>query len=127
MNVTAITKTIAIAGGLFSLAIVLIEGDHSSLLMIALGLAFGAWVIAPFALIYRRAPTFADSIAAGAIVLLAIIIATALSLFAYGTTFIDNPTPDAQDGLLFVFVPLYQLIGASLALFVASWVARWAR
>jgi len=125
MTLTSAIRSIALLGGLFSLAIVAYYGDHSSLLMIMLGLVFGAWVIAPFVLAFKRADKFADSFTANAVLLVAIIAAAALSLFAYWMTFIDNPAPDAQDGLVFLFVPLYQLIGMSLVFWGMGWISKW--
>ena len=125
MHLTNATKLTAILGGLLSLAIVVIKGDHSSLLMIMLGLLFSAWVVAPFALAYRRAGPFADSFTASAVILIATLAITAFSSFAYWMTFVNNPAPDAQDGLVFLFVPLYQLIGISLVLWGMGWISRW--
>lgn len=127
MSLTNISKAIALMGGLYSLGVVLIKGDHSSLFLIFLGLIFGAWVVAPFALAWWRAPRFEESIAAGTVLLIATSAATAFSLWAYWVTFIDNPTPDAQDGLIFLFVPLYQLLGMAFGLWTAGWVARLAK
>jgi len=127
MTLTGSIKTIAIIGALFSLGVVLFKGDHSSLFMIALGLVFGVWVVAPFALAYVRSPLFSENRIASILMLIGVVAATALSLFAYWMTFIDNPTPDAQDGLIFLFVPLYQLIGLGLVIWAAGWVSKFVK
>lgn len=117
-------RAAAVLGGLFSVAMVLIVGDHSSLLMIGLALIFCAWAAAPFWFAYARAPHVASSQSASILLLVATIAAVALSVFAYWMTFIDNPKPDAQDGLVLLFVPLYQIGGLGIVVMLANWLSK---
>ncbi len=124
MNIALLTRVTAALGGMFSLAMVLYAGDQSSLFLIGLGLIFGAWAIAPFMLAYFRAPSFSHSTLLSVVLLVATVAAGGFSVFAYWTTFVDNPSPDAQDGLILLFVPLYQIIGMSAVLLAAGWISK---
>lgn len=120
MSLTTLTRAVAMFGGLFSLAMVLYAADLTSVLLVLLMFVFGAWAVAPFCLAYFRASSFSNFRIASILLLLATVAAAAFSVYVYWTTFVDNSNPDAQDGLVLVVVPLYQIIGMGVALAAAT-------
>lgn len=114
----------ALLGGLYSFAIALITGDTSNPTLLLLVPAFGAWAALPFALLYWRASSLAGRPVGSIIILIVSLIAAGLSFFVYWTTFVDNPKPDAQDGLVLLIIPLYQLAGVSILSLIAGWISK---
>jgi hypothetical protein len=109
MTISRLTQLLALIGGAYSLAVALWMADYSSLGALP-GLAMLLFIVAaPFALGYHDAANRAGPAWARMVVLLAVAGATAFSLFVY-TWFVWRSEFDAQDGLLFLFVPLYQLV-----------------
>ncbi|CAN1722071.1 membrane protein of unknown function [Hyphomicrobium sp. 1Nfss2.1] len=117
------TRVIAVAGALFGAFMVLRQGDKSSIALVIIGVWFASLAAAPFVLPWRLAPTLSDHTLAGSVLLAATIAAASFSVAVYWNTFIDNANPDAQDGLVFLFVPIYQLIGLGLAYWLAATLA----
>jgi hypothetical protein len=119
-----LTHIIAALGGLFSLAMVIYAGDHSNAGLIVLLVIFGLWAVTPFIISYWRTPIYASHPISMALWLAATVAAVAFLFYAYWFTFIDNSSPDAQDGLVLLIVPLYQTIGLVLIGIVAGWLRK---
>ncbi|MFN3625164.1 MAG: hypothetical protein ACK4TP_14010 [Hyphomicrobium sp.] len=122
--VPVITRSVAVLGGLIGACVVLGEGDTSNVLLVIVGMMFAGWAMAPFALAWVAAAKVKTILAAQLIVLAAAVAAVGLSVAVYWPTFVDNAKPDAQDGLVLLFVPIYQLAGIALAVVAANFVAR---
>jgi hypothetical protein len=117
-------RAIAALAAALSLGVMAYAGDFSSPGLIALAAGFSAWLCAPYAVAWFAAGKLqGDQIASG-IIALGTLIAAGFGLYAYNVTFINNPKPDAQDGLVFLMIPLYQLGGMLLLWWVALIVKR---
>lgn len=121
--VPVITRSVAVLGGLIGACVVLGEGDTSNVLLVIVGMMFAGWAMAPFALAWVAAAKV-KTILAAQLIVLAAAVAAGLSVAVYWPTFVDNAKPDAQDGLVLLFVPIYQLAGIALAVVAANFVAR---
>ncbi len=123
MTLTKITKLIAILGGLFSASIPLIAADYSNLYMVPLALAFAGLTASPFILIYYRASSCSHALTA-LLMFLTCIFVSASSVYIYWTTFIDNSNPDAQDGIILLLFPIYQLVVIGVVLLVTGFLSK---
>ena len=103
----------------------LYAGDYSQTALILLGVIFTAWTAGPFALPYLRAGELDDVPAASAVLFLATL--AAFAAYVYWFTFIDNATPDAQDGIIMVVFPFYILVGLGVAVLIAEGIAKFMR
>jgi len=121
---TRAIKGLAAVSAAVSLGVMAYAGDFSSPALILLGVGFGAWVCAPYAVAWIAAGGLtSDTIAMGVLgVGLALI--AGLGLFIYVNVFITNTKPDAQDGLVFVVIPFYQFGGIALTCAIAFVVKR---
>lgn len=117
------TRVIAVAGALFGAFMVLRQGDKSTIALVIIGFWFATLAAAPFILPWRLAPSLDDHKLAGFVLLAGTVAAASFSVAVYWKTFVDNANPDAQDGLVFLFVPIYQLIGLGLAYWLATTLA----
>lgn len=124
MTVANITKAIAVLGGLFSSAMTFYAGELSDLYLVFLAALLGVWAALPFGLVYNRANTIAHSSMVGAIWFAVSVVLAASSFFAYWFTFINNATPDAQDGLVFLIIPFYQLLVVGVVFVAVRWLSR---
>ncbi|MBS3896543.1 hypothetical protein [Silanimonas sp.] len=79
---------------------------------------FGVWILGPF--LAPLALLVATERISGAWITAGILLVSALSIWAYGDTFFDEHI-DAQDSLVFLFVPLYQYALMMVAVVVAVW------
>lgn len=122
MNMPARINAIVLGAAMaVSAAIVLYAARTSggdgppSWLSIALSLVFLAWVSAPFALGIRLFRTATLSIVPSVIVLIGHLVLACGAAAIYIYTFVLDPHPDPQAGLVFLFAPLYQAaLGAVL-------------
>jgi hypothetical protein len=122
--IALVIRSVAALGGLLGAYVVLTEGDTSNPLLVIIGMMFAGWAMAPFALAWVAAVKVTSSRLAQLIILAAVVAAVGLSVAVYWPTFVDNAKPDAQDGLVLLFVPVYQLAGIALAVMAANFVAR---
>lgn len=127
MHLAHLTRASAIARALISIGAVLYAGDYSQSALILLGVIFAAWTAGPFALPYFRASELDDVPAASAVLFLATLAAAAFAAYVYWFTFVDNATPDAQDGIIMVVVPFYILVGLGVAVLIAEGIAKFMR
>jgi len=121
---TRATRTLSALAATASLGVMAYAGDFSSPGLIALAAGFSAWLCAPYAIAWFAAGKLQSDQLASGILALGLIIAAGFGLYAYTITFINNSNPDAQDGLVLVVIPLYQLVAMLLILAIASMVKR---
>ena len=124
MSVVNITKAIAVLGGLFSSAMTFYASEMPDLSAITLTVLFGIWVALPFGLVFNRARSAGQNSIASGMWLAAGGILAVTSFSAYWFTIVNNPTPDAQDGLVFLIIPVYQLLLVGLVFLITAWVSR---
>ena len=106
-----------------SLGIQVYAGDFSSGSLNLAPLGFAAWACVPYAIVWIAAKILQADIIASSILALGLAMIAALGLYAYIVAFIATAKPDAQAGLVFVVVPLYQL-GAILLSCIAALLVR---
>lgn len=121
MTAHALTKILASLAAVVTLGFVFFASRGSGFALWPLFIGFALWAVAPYVVLWFSARRAADSglwswIVAGATIVLAV-----FAIYFYWVGFIQRP--DAQSGLLFVFLPLYQLAAAGV-LFVASVLVR---
>lgn len=147
MTIATTSRVTAIIGGLVSLGIFLatadllapMESDYStifpsaaaalamkalSLVMVAL---FPLWIVCPFILFYRRSSALAGFPILSSLFLAAGLLAVASSAYYYWTISIVAANPDPQDGLVYVFLPLYQVTGIFFAAEICGAIKRFER
>jgi hypothetical protein len=117
-------RTLAAIAATLSLCVMGYAGDFSSLGLIALATGFSIGVCVPYAIAWVTSAKLQEDQIASAILAIGLIIAAALGLYGYYITFINNPKPDAQDGLVFLIIPLYQIGWMFLVWVIASFVKR---
>ena len=121
---TRATRIIAAFAAAASLGVMAYGGDFSSPGLIAIAAGFSVWLCAPYAIAWLTAGKLQNDQIASGILAFGVFALAVLGLYAYYITFINNASPDAQDGLVFVVIPLYQL-GAMLIIWAfASLVNR---
>jgi hypothetical protein len=109
---TRLVKLISIAAGLGTLAIMLYSSDPGSWALVPALMLFGLWALLPYALLYTFARRI-KGVRRGPLALLAVALVTsALGLAIYIDGFFIAPDP--QSGLLFIFIPVYQLVVAGV-------------
>ncbi len=110
-------------GALICIAIMIYAMDKSSVWMALLGVVFGAWIIVPNVLLeilFRELPTTVERtiyVAGSAVI-------AGFAVVTYVQAFLLDPHPDAQAGLLYVFVPVAQLVAVALLLGLVMLVKR---
>lgn len=117
-------RTLAIFAAALSLGVMAYAGDFSSIGLIALAAGFSAWLCTPYAIAWHAAGKLESDLIACVILALALVPTAGSGLYAYYITFINNTKPDAQDGLVFLILPLYQLGTMFLAWWFAAFVKR---
>ena len=130
MPATAIaTYIVAVAGGLFTLGLMLYASEpwDADLGRWALVLPFAVLAVSPHLVLARLARGFAHDAVKSRVLLAVALLVTVPASWLYAEGFLV--TPDAQSALLFVFLPVYQLIAGAVAgmaiwLFVAA-ARRW--
>lgn len=128
MTALLLTRIVSALGGLFSIFVVLFSGDFSKLALVALGLIFVLWAALPFGILFNQAHLFAKSASASlwsaGVLLLAALAITASAFAIYWQPFISRSQTDAQDGIVLVILPLYQLVFVGVMVGVAHLLAR---
>lgn len=157
MSVTSAARVIAILGGLISLGFMVYVADYAGILSDVLGtdeasndarreagfdegfivftrfimipglVFFHVWVVLPFWLLYRRAARFAASQAASWLLVVAGLLGTVSSAYIYWDVFIALTDPDPQNGLIFLALPFWQLVGVLITTVICGGVARYLR
>lgn len=75
-------------------------------------IVFGVWAVAPYCYLLVRNRKQSESIRELLILLIGSVLITVLGLFVLYDGFFIHP--DAQSGLLFIFIPVYQWIGCGI-------------
>ena len=119
-----LTRTVAMISAAASLGVMAYAGDFSSPVLLAVAAGFAAWVCAPYAFAWFAAGKLQNDQVASGLLALGLLAIAGLGLYGYYITFINNPAPDAQDGLVLVVIPLYQLGAILLVWVIASFVKR---
>ena len=120
-----ITMYLAAAAALASVVAVFVVGDMSSIFLFILGLIFAVWSAAPFVFVYFVARSLQSSALSTAIMLIGLIIMVASSVYIFWTVFFFNENPDAQDGIVLVFLPIYQAMVAGVFFGVSYGIFSW--
>lgn len=116
--IRAVTILVSIIGAGINVVACGLGGDFSTPLLIALGAVFMALGAAPFAVSFlaawrARLPLWGD-----VLMMTAAMACLAFSLYAY-VSFVYRTSFDAQDGLIFLIVPVYQFVGLIAARAIA--------
>jgi len=110
-------RLIAVLAGLATLIIMVIVGDFSILLAIVPGLFFAVLVNVPYIVAWVFAGNLRDNRTGLTILGITLTISAIVCLYTYHDVFFSDRKKDAQDGLVFVVLPVYQtgaILGASL-------------
>lgn len=98
------------------------NAETSSTSLVLLGLAFAAWAASPYLLLWVTATWWTAGTGPLALVLGGSVTLAGFAVWAYYQGFVAHPDP--QSGLLLLFVPGYQWMGAALvAAISAVWSA----
>ena len=122
MPATAIAAyAVAVAGGLFTLGLMLYASDpgDTGLSQWAVVLPFAVLAVSPYLVLARLARGLKHDVAKSRVLLIVALLVTLPAIWFYIQGFIVEP--DAQSGLLFVFLPIYQFIVGVVA-GVAAWL-----
>ncbi len=116
-------RLIAVFAAAASLGIMGYAGDFSSIWIILPFFGFAAWVSGPYAVVWLAAGKLRSDVVASGVLALGLVGGAGLGVYAYAATFLFNSSPDAQDGLIYLFVPLYQH-GAMLLIYAVAFTVR---
>jgi len=119
-----ILRILALLAGTGSLAAMLREGDFSAPWQIAVAAGFGAWACLPFALAWVAAGRLRGHALALLVLGAGLVAAAGFGAFVYASAYILTDKPDAQAGLVFLAVPLYQLGAVLVAVALAFLIRR---
>lgn len=119
MRLFHLTIAACALGALVNAAACIQGGDFSSVLHLVLGLVFIAWGVSPFAVVGLPAWRKRRALWGEALLLVTALAGLGFSLFIY-VPFAMRTTFDAQDGLVYLFVPFYELLGAMAAAALAK-------
>lgn len=121
-----LTQFISIVAGLFTLFSLIYAGQPWNMGFqlifgwIGLFVGFGAWAVSPYIMLSTRIRkpniTFKQSIA----YFIGCLLVASYGVYCLVEMFIH---PDAQGGLIFIFLPVYQWIGVTITIGIAG---RWA-
>ncbi|UCC13677.1 MAG: hypothetical protein JSW21_09905 [Gammaproteobacteria bacterium] len=117
-----ITIALLVAGFLATLGFMIYAGEPERLSWWPLVAPFAGWVGVPYAVLYlasRRSPSTSGS---RAVLLLGAAAVSGFGILMLYEAFIAHP--DAQSGIVLIFIPLYQLAGLIPLLLVARLLAR---
>ncbi len=113
-------------GALITLGFMLYAGEPEKASWWLLFLPFAAWALLPYGCFAALTRKGLNSTAARAVVIVAAALLSGLAFAALYATFVVEP--DAQGGLVFLFLPVWQLIGLTPFGFLARFLeARAAR
>ncbi len=115
------TYAVAVAGGLFTLALMLYASEpwDADLGRWALVLPFAVLAVSPYLVLARLARALAHDAAKSRVLMGVAVLVTAPAVWIYSQGFLIEPDP--QSGLLFVFLPIYQFIAGAVA-GMAAWL-----
>ena len=99
---------VLIAGGSATLGFMLYAGEPSRPLWWLAFAVFATWGLIPFACVAAVARRFADSRGSLRVLLLAAVLLSIGNAFLLYEAFVAQP--DAQSGLVFIFLPMWQLV-----------------
>ena len=119
MRLFHLTIAACALGAIVNAAACIQGGDFSSVLHLFLGVVFIAWGVSPFAVIGLPAWRKQRALWGKVLLLVAAVGVLGFSLFIY-VQFAMRTTFDAQDGLVYLFVPFYELLGAMAAVTIAK-------
>lgn len=106
---------------LATLAIFFKAIDLREVIAIIVAPLFAAWCVLPYALLWWRTSARAVGRIEAGLLLLTATVATAFGLAVYVQAFFFSK-PDAQVGLLFIFMPLWQAAGVMLGVGASAWI-----
>ena len=115
------TYLVAVAGGLFTLGLMLYASDPMDVDLgrWALVLPFAVLAVSPYLVLARLARSFARDVVKSRVLLGVALLVTVPAVWFYILGFLIEP--DAQSALLFVFLPIYQFIAGAVA-GMAAWL-----
>ena len=113
-----ISFALALLAALLTLGLLIYLGRGSRSLARCIGIVmFGAWGIAPYSGIATASLKMRRTSLEACMVLVGGLAIITFAGFVYHNGFFVHP--DAQSGILFVFVPVYQWVGVAVALAIA--------
>lgn len=113
-----LTLGVLAAAAVATAGVVVSQADRSNVALIVLTTAFVVWAASPYALLWAAAVRWTPGTGPAALVLGASVAVSAFGLWIYYQGFYVSPDP--QSGLLVLFIPFWQWLGAGLAVTVAA-------
>jgi hypothetical protein len=122
VTVTRITRILLIAAAAACLGLLTYAADLSSTSRFFTALAFGLWVVSPFVFLLHASRRRRDNrVWQYGLLIVSMLTAAFAAVVYYDAYFVSL---DAQNALVFLFVPLWQWLGAGLAV---AGLAFWSR
>ncbi|MDH4030083.1 MAG: hypothetical protein OEU49_04465 [Chromatiales bacterium] len=116
------TLAVLICGFLTTLGFMFHAGEPQRLSWWPLFVPFAAWAGVPYALVYAASRRGPATTASHAVVFLSALAVSGFSALMLYQAFIAHP--DAQSGIVLLFIPFYQVLGLLPLLWVARVLAR---
>ncbi len=115
------TFVVLVVAVIITISIIVRAADWATLLLIPVLLGFSAWAMVPYLVLFfsARLPT---SSKVSWVVFCATLVIVCMGVFIYIDAFFVHLDP--QSGLVFIFVPLYQLILAGIMFAIALFSSR---
>jgi len=117
-------KGLAVAAALFCFALMLWSGRPGDPLWWLAALFFMIWAFAPYAVLWVVSRRSLSQMAAAIALLLGALLCIGIGLGIYIDGFLLANPPDAQVGLLFLFIPPWQILLAIITWVVSLWLER---
>lgn len=117
-------RALALLSAAGSLAAILSDADFSTTRQMAVAAGFGAWACLPFALAWVAAGRLRGHALALLVLAAGLLAAAGFGAFVYASAYILTDKPEAQAGLVFLAVPLYQLGAVLVAVALAFLISR---
>ncbi len=114
MTLSFLIRGVLLVAALASLGIMVYSADLSHPLLWLVSLVFGAWVVSPYWFLFRTLSKGEPNLVRERAVLLLSIGLACFGLSIYYDGFFVHL--DAQNGLLFLFIPLWQWVAVGLVL-----------
>jgi hypothetical protein len=109
-------------GVVLSLVVMIYAGEPHRLYWWPMFLIASAWVLLPYAIVWQEARRRMAQPGPRVVLLVAAIALTVFSAIVLYGAFIAHPDP--QSGLVFIFIPLYQLLGLVPFFILARYLAK---
>jgi hypothetical protein len=120
MLLKRVTLGVLATGAVVTLGFMLDAGEPGASGWWLLFLGFGAWALLPYGVVALVAIRLGSSLASLRVLLAAALLLTgASSLLLYQAFVVDL---DPQSGIVFVFLPVWQLVGLAPFLLLAGWL-----